>query len=88
MKTTNIDKLGWMAIIVMIGMLLFYSCSTQKHASPCTTCPSYTTIKIPYNDTIYFAEVHEHICLGDTNFCFYIEASSFPYTDTIYFYDI
>ena len=84
MKITTIDKLCWIIVVVMVGMMLFYSCATQKKSNPCTTCPSYTTIKIPYNDTIYFNEVHDHIKLDNMNFCFYIEAFSFPYSDTIY----
>ena len=83
MKTSNIDKLCWIAFLILT-ILLFTSCKTTKRAKPCKECPQFTTMKIPYHDTIYFERIHDHIELNCKNYCIYIEESSFPYTDTIY----
>ena len=84
MKITTIDKLCWIIVIVFVVMMFCYGCKTQKNVNPCSECPTFTSIKIPYHDTIYFDRVHEHIELDCKNYCFYIEEFSFPYTDTIY----
>jgi len=83
MKTSNFDKLCWI-ILIALSFLLFTSCKTQQKARPCTQCPSYTSIQIPYVDTIVFNEVHQHFYFDEQYHCMYIESFTTIEIDTLY----
>lgn len=80
MKTNNFNLSCW----ILITLFLFVACKTTQKSKPCNDCPSFSTVKIPYIDTIIFDEMHNHIYLDGQNHCLYVESFTTVEVDTIY----